>query len=61
VKGRELGKEWHLICYWAEALRASRKNRKRQLQEIGGWGNPTKRTRSLGGEILLGLKERDLR
>jgi hypothetical protein len=44
-----------------EALRASRKNRNRQPQEIGHWGDPPKCTRDLGGERLPGFKGRDLR
>jgi hypothetical protein len=38
-------------------LKASRKSVNRQLQEIGGWGNPRMH---LGGERLPGLKGRGL-
>ena len=44
-----------------EALRASRKNRKKQPREVGGWGDPPECTRDLGGERFSGLKGRDLR
>ena len=46
------------ICWGkrTETLRAIRKNGNRQLQEIGGWGDPPECTRDLGGERLSGLK-----
>jgi hypothetical protein len=31
-------------------MRTSRKNGNRQLPEVGGWGNPEKCTRELGGD-----------
>lgn len=36
-------------------------NGNRQHREVEGWGNLPKWTRDLGGEILSGLKGRDLR
>ena len=57
--------EGNMMLYWAgkktEDLRVSRKNVNRQLQEVGGWGDPLEYTRDLGGERLSGIKRRDLR
>ena len=44
----------------SEALRSSRKNGNSQLKEIGGWGDPPKCTRDLGGERLTEIKGRNL-
>ena len=52
---------WYYVGERTEALRASRKNRNRQPQEVGGLGDPPECTRDLGGERLSGFKGRDLR
>jgi hypothetical protein len=56
--GTRFGIGWEKIT---EALRASRKNGSRQLQEVGGWGHPPECTRDLGGERFSRLKGRGLR
>ena len=43
-----------------EALRASRKNGKRQPQEVGGWG-PSRMYRDLAGKRYTGLRGGNLR
>jgi hypothetical protein len=65
-EGEGMGQgEGNLIRYWVkekdEALRASKKNGNRQPREIGGWRDPPKLTRDMGGERLSGLKGKDLR
>ena len=54
VSGIDLGKS-------IKTLNTSRKNVNRQPQEKGGCWEPKESTRDLGGEILPGLKGRDLK
>jgi hypothetical protein len=57
--GRERSGEnltWYCMRKKDWSPEASRKNGNRQPQEIGGWGDPPKCTRDLGGEKLSGLK-----
>jgi hypothetical protein len=49
------------VGWGTEALRASRKNRNRQPQEVGVGRGALECIRDLGGERLSGLKGRDLR
>jgi hypothetical protein len=62
-EGRVKGKGEHDQILWSrkEALMAGRVKGNMQPQEIGGWGDPLKCTRDMGGKRLSGLKGRDLR
>ena len=44
-----------------KSLRASRKIGNMKPQEVGDWGDLPKCTRDMGGEILSGLSESNLR
>ena len=58
--GKGRGKPDLVLGEGKEALRASKKNGNRQLQEIEGCGDPPECTRDLGGERLPGLKGKTL-